>query len=146
MPKPPPPTGELRIEDFVVPCEFPGIDLSFDGASLSIDCTKVTIGGEVGPVVGELEWDFVQKTGTLFLGVGAEVEAGKLISVGASARLGMVLSFDREGFTDIGLKADADMGASWDLPGRSIDIVKAGGAGQVGLNSAPSVERTLPSF
>ncbi|MBN1569195.1 MAG: hypothetical protein JXA73_15195 [Acidobacteria bacterium] len=146
MPKPPPPTGELRLEDFVVPCSFSGIDLSFDGVAVGIDCTSVTIGGELGPLVGELEWNFVEKTGTLFIGVGGEITAGKLISVGASAKLGLVLSFDRENFTDIGLKGEAEMGASLAVPGHAIDIAKAGRNEQIGLNSAPSISRTLPSF
>jgi len=144
MPKPAAPTGELRLEEFIVPCSFPGIDLSFDGASVSIDCTSVTIGGELGPAIGELEWNFVEKTGTIFLGVGGEIEAGQIIKVGASARVGFELCFDREGFTDIRMSGQTEMGASWDLPGRSIDIVKAGGVGDVGLNSAPSFSRTLP--
>ncbi len=110
----PPPSqsieGELRLEDFKVPCSMPGLGLDLVIVSFHVDCTAVTVAGDFGPLAIELEWDFVRKTGTLFLGAEAGIEAGMGLAFESSLRTGVVLSFDRDSMTDIGLELKAEVG------------------------------------
>jgi Flp pilus assembly protein TadD len=138
MPPPPPPTGELRIEDYIVPCSFRGIELDLAVVSLSVDCTKVTIGGDIGPAVAELEWNFVEKTGTFFIGVEESVEGGDLIGVEAGAKMGLAFSFDADEIMDIKFSAEAEASGSLDLGFGPIDLGSLRVHGEIGLDSAAS--------
>ncbi|NTV81592.1 MAG: hypothetical protein HGA24_09245, partial [Candidatus Aminicenantes bacterium] len=140
MPPPPPPTGELRVEDFVVPCSFPGFRLAFGPVSFGVDCTSVTIGGELGPVVGELEWNFVEKQGTFFIGLSESMDWGEDLSVELSGRIGLSFSFDEDEITDIALEAEANLGASLDLWLKTVDLGEGRAAGRIGLNSPATFE------
>lgn len=139
--KAPPPAqsieGELRLEDFKVPCTFPGLGLDLAVVSFHVDCTTVTVGGDIGFAAVELEWNFVEKTGTLFIGAEAGFEAGKLVSAEATAKAGLVLSFDGDSMTDIGLAAEASVGMSL---GEVLTTDLGGGSAglRIGLNSTPS--------
>jgi|GEM_PF-1624225 len=139
--KTPPPAqsieGELRLEDFKVPCTFPGLGLDLAVVSFHIDCTTVTVGGDIGIAAVELEWNFVEKTGTLFIGAEAGLEAGKLVSAGTSARAGLVLSFDGESMTDIGLEAKASVGMKLG-EALTTDLGGASAGFRIGLNSTPT--------
>ncbi len=139
--KTPPPAqaieGELRLEDFKVPCTFSGLGLDLVVVSFHVDCTTVSIAGDIGPAAVELEWNFVEKTGTLFIGAEAGLDAGKLVSAEASARAGLVLSFDGDSMTDIGLEAKASVGMSLG-EGLTADRAGAEAGVRIGLNSTPT--------
>ncbi len=129
--------GELRLEDFKVPCTFPGLGLDLAVVSFHVDCTTVTVGGDIGVAAVELEWNFVEKTGTLFIGAETGFEAGKLVSAEASARAGLVLSFDGDSMTDIGLEARASAGIRLGQV-LTADRADAEAGVRIGLNSTPT--------
>ncbi len=129
--------GELRLEDFKVPCTFIGLGLDLGVVSFSVDCTTVTVGGDIGLAAVELEWNFVEKTGTLFVGAEASFDPGRGLSFEAAARAGIVLSFDGDSMTDIGLEAKASVGMKL---GEVLTAGMGGGSAgaRIGLNSGPS--------
>ncbi len=133
---PPPPVGEFDISEFEVPCSFGGLQIGIGIVSLDVDCRAVTLSGTLGFLSGELEWDFVSKNATIFIGVGASVSTPGVELGSASATAGVFVSIDSDGsiadsggYWKVGAEASAGgLGASKSLGG-----IGAGGRFRMGL-------------
>ncbi len=123
---PPPPTGEFRASDFETPCSFQGIEIGLGPAWIKVDCRKVAIEGTLGFMAGGVEWDFVDKQATLYLGVGVSSRWPGGIKEHAKANVGVYICVDKDNtIVDIGIGANARAGVAFGVPEAKKDI--AGG-------------------